>query len=205
MYYGTEKPLPKNREKLYRLVRVRSAAEKKAVNIVLEEFFTDTEDGWRNTRADAEIAKVAAKSESARNSAAVRWQSEGNANASKTHVVGNAPKTTKTPVTNNQEPRTREKGAQRSRGSRLPAGWFPSEPLKAWAEKERPDLDAMVVIAKFRDYWIAIPGSKGSKLDWDATFRNWVRAEKPGGKSTQIDYEALAARLEAEEIQRAGV
>ncbi|MCA9101921.1 MAG: hypothetical protein KDA63_12250, partial [Planctomycetales bacterium] len=29
--------------------------------------------------------------------------------------------------------------------------------------------------AKFIDYWKAIPGSKGRKVDWDATFRNWIR------------------------------
>lgn len=27
----------------------------------------------------------------------------------------------------------------------------------------------------FRDYWVAQPGSKGTKLDWFATWRNWVR------------------------------
>lgn len=93
----------------------------------------------------------------------------------------------------------------RSQGSRLPPGWFPSESLKAWAEKERVDLDVVGVIAKFRDYWIAVPGGKGSKLDWEATFRNWVRAEKPGNKSTVIDYDALAARIEEEDRKRAVV
>ncbi len=29
--------------------------------------------------------------------------------------------------------------------------------------------------AKFRDYWIAVPGQKGVKLDWFATWRNWCR------------------------------
>jgi hypothetical protein len=30
-------------------------------------------------------------------------------------------------------------------------------------------------LAKFRDYWPAKPGSAGRKLDWDATWRNWIR------------------------------
>jgi hypothetical protein len=29
----------------------------------------------------------------------------------------------------------------------------------------------------FRDYWLAQPGQKGVKADWDATFRNWLRNE----------------------------
>ena len=28
----------------------------------------------------------------------------------------------------------------------------------------------------FRDYWISVPGQKGVKLDWDATWRNRIRA-----------------------------
>ncbi|MGR9087307.1 MAG: hypothetical protein ACU841_09570 [Gammaproteobacteria bacterium] len=34
-----------------------------------------------------------------------------------------------------------------------------------------------MVFARFRDYWIAQPGAKGRKLDWQATWRNWVRSE----------------------------
>jgi hypothetical protein len=87
------------------------------------------------------------------------------------------------------------KGVERSRGSRLPLGWEPSEILKAWAVKERPDLDAQDTAARFRDYWQAIPGSKGVKLDWEATFRNWVRNEKVVGRSAAPDYSAVIAGL----------
>ena len=30
----------------------------------------------------------------------------------------------------------------------------------------------------FRDYWVAQPGQKGRKADWEATWRNWVRNQK---------------------------
>lgn len=70
-------------------------------------------------------------------------------------------------------------------GARLPPDWLPSEILKAWAVKERPDLDLANVVEKFRDYWTAKPGRAGVKLDWGATFRNWVRDEKPGRKTQQ--------------------
>lgn len=200
VYYGTEKPLPKDKGKLYRLVQVRSASEKKAVNTILEEFFTEAADGWRNARADAEIAKFAAKSESARNSAAQRWHSDGNANASKTHTDGNAPNN-QYPITNNQEPESR--GQQRSRGSRLPPDWQPSDSLKTWSSKARPDLDLQAVVEKFSDYWRGVPGSRGVKLDWDATFRNFVRTEKPGSRGPVPNLERLQAELEAEEKLRA--
>ena len=64
------------------------------------------------------------------------------------------------------------------RGSRLPADWQPEEKLLAWAMKERTDLDMQKVIDSFTDYWISKTGSAATKLDWDATFRNWVRNEK---------------------------
>lgn len=85
--------------------------------------------------------------------------------------------------------------ASRSRGSRLPSDWEPSEILKAWACKERPDLDIEVVIPKFRDYWCAVPGSKGVKLDWEATFRNFIRTEKQGAKVSAPDYSGVIANL----------
>jgi len=71
----------------------------------------------------------------------------------------------------------------RSRGSRLPPDWQPCEDLKAWTAKERPDLDLERTIEKFRDYWTAKPGKAGMKLDWMATFRNWVREERRGNGS----------------------
>lgn len=86
--------------------------------------------------------------------------------------------------------------AQRSRGSRLPTGWEPSEILKAWAVKERPDLELQVVIPKFRDYWCSVPGSRGVKLDWEATFRNFIRTERvPAGKVAAPDYSSVIAGL----------
>jgi hypothetical protein len=74
------------------------------------------------------------------------------------------------------------KRVERSQGSRLSPDWFPSSPLTDWATKERPDLDLPSVVARFKDYWGAVPGARARKTDWDATFRNFIRTEKPGSK-----------------------
>ena len=37
---------------------------------------------------------------------------------------------------------------------------------------------------KFLDYWIAIPGQRGVKLNWKATWRNWVRSATERGAFT---------------------
>ena len=65
------------------------------------------------------------------------------------------------------------------RGTRLPPAWKASPELQAWARAGRPWLDLAIVTASFIDHWTALPGARGVKLDWDATFRNWVRKERP--------------------------
>ena len=97
-----------------------------------------------------------------------RWHPSGNAAAYPAAMLGTG---------QGQDNKKRERPA---RGARLPSDWQPSEELKAWAARKRPDLDPAEVLATFRDYWTAAPGAKGVKLDWSATFRVWVRNEKPG-------------------------
>lgn len=93
---------------------------------------------------------------------------------------------------------------QRSQGSRLPADWQPSEELKAWASKERPDINLPSTVEKFRDYWHSKAGAGARKVDWDKTFRNWVRTEKAvAGSSKPIDMDAFVKRLEEQEKSRA--
>lgn len=63
--------------------------------------------------------------------------------------------------------------AKAPRGSRLSPDWSPGEELEAWARGL--GVDPVAVLAEFRDYWCAVPGAKGVKLDWGATFRNRIR------------------------------
>jgi hypothetical protein len=64
------------------------------------------------------------------------------------------------------------------RGSRLSADWTLPDDWRAWAERERPDLEPDQVAQRFQDHWAATPGAKGRKSDWFATWRNWVRNER---------------------------
>jgi hypothetical protein len=50
---------------------------------------------------------------------------------------------------------------------------------KEWQDfcvEQRPELNAQKTFDQFKDYWIAQAGQKGVKLDWFATWRNWVRS-----------------------------
>jgi hypothetical protein len=44
-----------------------------------------------------------------------------------------------------------------------------------WARRECPTVDGRRETEKFIDYFRAAPGAKGVKLDWLATWRNWMR------------------------------
>ena len=61
------------------------------------------------------------------------------------------------------------------RGTRLPADFIPSEKSRKTILTESPTLDLRREHAKFVDHWAAAPGQRGVKLDWDATWRNWMR------------------------------
>jgi hypothetical protein len=76
------------------------------------------------------------------------------------------------------ETETETKKEKNKRGSRLAQDWFLSKSMGDWATQERPDLDVRQVAEQFKDYWVAQAGQKGVKLDWDATWRNWVRNTK---------------------------
>lgn len=98
-YYAQEKPLPADVKAVQRLIGARTKEEREAVETVLGEFFELLDDGWHNSRCDAEVARYQDKQAKAKRSAEARWnrgqpQSDGNANASpdamRTHSEGNA-------------------------------------------------------------------------------------------------------------------
>lgn len=61
------------------------------------------------------------------------------------------------------------------RGTRLPTGWTPSAEAQAWAKAQGVADPCGKILEEFHDYWGALPGARGVKLDWDATYRNQVR------------------------------
>ena len=83
-------------------------------------------------------------------------------------------------------------GKTQQRGSRLPADWAPSDIELKFCKTERPDLDPAKTADRFRDYWKAQPGAKGVKLDWTATWRNWVRNESAPAKQQQPQKNQMA-------------
>ncbi|MFT9221929.1 hypothetical protein [Gluconobacter oxydans] len=67
------------------------------------------------------------------------------------------------------------KSEKPKRASRLPADWQPTPEQIQFARDNQVDPARTAEV--FRDYWLGVPGAKGCKADWDATWRNWVRRE----------------------------
>lgn len=59
------------------------------------------------------------------------------------------------------------------RGTRLSDDWKPTAEDRAFAIDI--GLDPDVSADEFRDYWTALPGARGRKLDWSKTFKNRCR------------------------------
>lgn len=72
--------------------------------------------------------------------------------------------------------------AKNTRGSRLPDDWLPSQAGGLFAAEALGGIErSSAELLKFRDYWRAKPGAAGVKLDWEATWRNWVRSAAERG------------------------
>lgn len=72
--------------------------------------------------------------------------------------------------------RSKRKTGTGSRGTRLPADFELTPERQQYAEQNGIQ-NAVKVFEKFRNHWTATAGAKGVKLDWDATWRNWVLTE----------------------------
>ena len=63
-----------------------------------------------------------------------------------------------------------------ARATRIPDDWTPgAEGLDFAAAALGSPEAAGREAEKFRDYWRGVPGSRGVKLDWPGTWRNWIR------------------------------
>lgn len=168
-YYLHEVPI-KQRD-IARQIGMRDHEQE--VLAVLNEFFVSTENGFINPRADDEITKYRKFSEDGKKGAAARWHKGTNGEA-------NSPPNATPMATNNQEPITNnhKPSSRATKGSRLSTDFVLPEDWTEFCQTERPDLNPQKVFDGFKDYWVAKAGSQGVKLDWLATWRNWVRNQR---------------------------
>ena len=172
-YYLDEQPIPEENQVVIRRLRL-GIEEIKFLQNVLSDFFVLGRSGYEHKRIKEEIKDY-------------QEQAEKNKNNGK---LGGRPKKTQSVISGlpdqsqnnpNHKPLTTnhkliEEKSQR--GSRLANDWVLPVEWENWAKKERPELDAKQVFEQFKDYWCAKAGKDAIKLDWTATWRNWVRNTK---------------------------
>lgn len=180
--YTTELPLPAELDELFRICRAMSKSEQDAVRVVAEKHFPIAEDGLRHNRRatveliDAEPALAAARANGKKGGRPKKETQQkpsglSDVNPTETHDKPS----TKPPQSS--DPSTSLRSAE-VRASRLPKPFELPEEWALWAGEERPELDLARTAAKFADYWHGKGGKEGRKLDWFATWRNWVRDER---------------------------
>lgn len=63
-----------------------------------------------------------------------------------------------------------------NKGHRLPDDWILPMAAGEWALSEGLTREQVLREAeRFKDYWHSKPGREGTKTDWAATWRNWIR------------------------------
>lgn len=70
-------------------------------------------------------------------------------------------------------------GGRTPRGTRIPPDFAVTPEMVTWANEHTPHVDGRTETAAFIDYWRSKTGANATKLDWTATWRNWMRKATP--------------------------
>ena len=179
-----------------------TSPKKQAAKLVEVGRWIEVEDGWQvhdfleyhpsKAKKDEERAEARERMANARKNKAKG--SQGSSGDVRPNTPENSAGTSGNPdpappvVPNGTRESTSPKGSDRA--SRLPDGWKP-DPEPELVKAIGGDVAARRELEKFRDYWVAQPGAKGRKVDWQATWRNWLRRAGEGRDGKQVDRASL--------------
>lgn len=116
----------------------------------------------------------ASESESDRNPDGLPSDGDRNPDASESESTRPDPTGPDQPEPNLNRGASRDK-SRSDRATRLPDGWNPEPDSKLKAEADQAGVNMARELERFRDHFTAAPGAKGRKVDWQATWRNWIR------------------------------
>lgn len=188
-YYSSELPIPVS--DAMAAARCRNNDDEAVTQWVLARFFTLTALGYRHERIENEIQKarpriVAAKlngikgGRPRKNPVGSSWvtQQEPSTEPSR-NPDRNLP--SPSPSIDQKQEHTPQASLtirqDQSRGGRLPDDWQPTPELIEYARAKRPGMNIADQAEAFRDYWHAKAGAGARKVDWNLTFKTWIRSE----------------------------
>lgn len=162
--------------------------ERDAVAFVLDKFFALEGEVYVQNRIKEELEHYHQKAITNKQIAIEREEKRRQNITNRAPVVNEPPPNHK-PITTNQEPVITTGVAKATKGTRWQKGFALPDDWIEFCKKQRNDLEPKKVFEEFTDYWVSVAGAKGVKLDWSATWRNWVRNQKAGTKPTKQAWE----------------
>lgn len=183
-------------------------------------FVKRDDDKWTHKRLQTERDKQTENREARKvagaKGAAGRWQTDSKpmANTSDSHASANGKPIAKdglsssssisssisSSTSSSEEKQQRAKRTPEAKGTRLGDDFALTDEMRQWAGRETPSVDVDRAFVAFLDYWRGVPGAKGRKLDWVATWRNRLRdleewkGRNGHNKPTKTDESLAAAR-----------
>jgi uncharacterized protein YdaU (DUF1376 family) len=191
-YYLTEEPLTGDLDALYRKLSIRTDEEEEAAAQILSEFFalveissTSMDMVYQHCRCDEEIQVYRTRSDKARDAAAKRWESKGNANAMlTTNNITNNNITTKK-VTKKKGPPTLKEVCNEFDG-----------------RIEQPDEEALSFFNFYESNGWKV--GKNPMKSWKAAATNWINRQKKWEKERGSHKQTKQQRRDTALIQLHG-
>jgi uncharacterized protein YdaU (DUF1376 family) len=147
-------------------------AEWRKAKPIISKFFGQ---GWRHGRVEKDLASAIESYEKRAKAGAEGGKAKAKAKQSSSIATAGPEQ----PLTFNQgtkeEISSLRSESARKRGARLPEDWAPNAADWREATEKLGEHGSVFELKKFRDHWKAAAGQRGVKLDWDATWRNWIR------------------------------
>lgn len=214
-YYDSEQPISLETESVFR--RLRIGSESVIAQRIIEEFFVKTDKGFVHARCDTILKEYKKTTKTNRSNGAKggRPKSVAASETTQEEPTGLFSVTHSEPthnpnyklLTTNQEPRTiikeldaRLPATPKKLATRLPSNWKPTQDYWDAAIKIDSELAPRLnmIAEKFKNYWVAKSGKDATKMDWLATWKNWVIREAENaktGSSNKSNYGTQRAEL----------
>ena len=190
-YYATERPLPAGKA-LHRMLRAQDKTERDAIDSIAAQFWSTTDEGLVNQRADAEIGKASAQ---AITNARIAREREDKRKAQRTEHDQSTNRATndqpnQTPDTIKEPPCTPRGGKRRPSGSKTFRAWIadmrakPEKPIPegdpVFAYCEQVGLPSEFLAYHWREFKAQYADSDKRYTDWRRVLRvsvrrNWFR------------------------------
>lgn len=167
-----------------RLAR-RCGAPKATYVRILEELIeqgkiTESDGLLSNKRAEKALVDRQNRTRNATHAAQSRWDAQGEKTQENQQADDAGAMPEQCVADASQKPDTREVKRETKvspkKGVRLDPNWTLPKHWADWASEQGvSEIESRREALRFKDYWIGVAGQKGVKLDWEATWRNWMR------------------------------